>query len=48
MDLSLIIVLFMWASLGSMYWQNRIDQKKNLELLYKIEKRLAALENQKS
>ena len=37
-------LLLIWFSLGSIYWLIKIDNKKKLKLLEKIEKRLAALE----
>ena len=39
-----IFPLLIWASLGSIYWLIKGDNKKKLELLKKIENRLAALE----
>ncbi len=43
-----VILLLVWASLGSVYWQIRANHKKQLDMLNKIEKRLATLENKLS
>lgn len=43
--LGYVVVLLVWASLGSVYWRMRRDNEQQLERLKKIEKRLAAIEN---
>ncbi len=46
MDGTVLVIglLLIWWTLGSIYWLIRINDKKKLQLLEKIEKRLATLE----
>jgi hypothetical protein len=37
-------LLLIWFNLGSIYWPIKVNDKKKLRLLERIEKRLAALE----
>ena len=40
----LIALVLIWLNLGSIYWLMKINDKKKLQLLERIEKRLTGLE----